>query len=142
MSVDHGAPISIAFATDDLNLSVPVDSAVTFAVTAQDKYGNEWTLDPSQYGVIAVGDTDSINSNTLRFDNSGQFTVTAIVNGTLVLASTQITVTDVAATGPVGTCGTRAAPARTDDRRMSETVPRGWRHSTTAAISRRCAPAI
>jgi Glycine rich protein len=102
VSVDHGTPASIAFATDDSNLSVPVGTAVTFAVTAEDKYGNEWTLDPSQYGVIAGGNTESVNSNTLQFGSSGQFTVTAILNGTLTFATTHITVTNVAATGPVG----------------------------------------
>ncbi|HUA45497.1 MAG TPA: glycine-rich protein [Solirubrobacteraceae bacterium] len=100
VTVDHAAPTSIAFASDDTDLTVPVGSAVTFAVDAHDQYGNEWTLDLSQYGVIANGDTTSINSNTLQFDSTGQYTATAILNAPLLIATTQVTVTGVGATRP------------------------------------------
>ena len=102
VQVAPGPAVSIAFASDDQNLTAPVGGTVTFAVDAQDQYGNVWTLDPSQYGVIASGDTTSINSNTLQFNSAGQFNVTAIMNGTLLLASTPITVTSSSVGGGPG----------------------------------------
>ena len=116
VQVAAGPAVSIAFASDDQNVTVPVGGTVTFAVDAQDQYGNVWTLDPSQYGVIASGDTTSINSNTLQFNSAGQFNVTAITNGTGLIASTPITVTSAGVgSGPGGVSSGSGHPHRRSD---------------------------
>ena len=113
VQVAPGQAVSIAFASDDQNVTVSTGSTVTFAVDAQDQYGNVWTLDPSQYGVIASGDTSSINSNTLQFNSAGQFNVTAITNGTDLITSTPITVTSAGVgSGPGGVSSGSGHPRR------------------------------
>ncbi|MGO9753099.1 MAG: hypothetical protein ACLP8S_20015 [Solirubrobacteraceae bacterium] len=103
VQVAPGPAVSIAFASDDQNVTIPVGGTVTFAVDAQDQYGNVWTLDPSQYGVVASGDTTSIDSNTLQFNSVGQFNVTAIVSSPLLITSTPITVSSLGVgSGPGG----------------------------------------
>jgi hypothetical protein len=119
--------VSIAFASDDQNVTVPVGGTVTFAVDAQDQYGNVWTLDPSQYGVIASGDTNSINSNTLQFNSAGQFNVTAITNGTDLFTSTPITVTSAG----VGSSPGGVSPGSSHPRRWRDHAPVG--HGSVSA---------